>query len=53
MLRYVVEFIKTLPQRLSECLGCKDCYANTNGLTYLLTYLLAVISLVVVALCKQ
>jgi len=25
--------------RLPDSLGCKDCWANTNSLTYLLTYL--------------
>jgi len=30
----------TLTQHLCESLGCKDCYANTNSLAYLLTHLL-------------
>jgi len=29
---------ETLPQRLCDSLGCKDCCANTNVLNYLLTY---------------
>jgi len=28
---------KTLAQCLRDSLGCKDCYANTNSVTYLLT----------------
>ena len=34
----------TLPQRLRDISGCKDCYVNENILTYLLTY--------VATLCK-
>jgi len=30
---------ETLAWRLRDSLGCKDCCANTNSLTYLLTYL--------------
>ena len=30
---------ETLPQHLRDSLGCKDCCANTNVLTYLLIHL--------------
>ena len=44
---------ETLAQRLRDSLGCKVCCANTNVLTYLLTYIVTSVFCIVMGCACQ